>query len=118
MAHQSKTGKALNYSVNQKQYLRWLLTDGDIPMDYNLAEQAIRPYSLLRKNCILINTDHGGKGKCHALQSCRDSQSEQPDTLQVLRITADSYPPAHGRQKPEFSEFFTPLGFSCSGTES
>lgn len=61
VAPQSATGKALNYSINQEKYLRRFLTDGDIPMDNNLAEQAIRPFTLGRKNFVLINTDHGAK---------------------------------------------------------
>ena len=61
VASQSATGKALYYSINQEKYLRQFLTDGDIPMDNNLAEQAIRPFTLGRKNFVLINTDHGAK---------------------------------------------------------
>lgn len=61
VAHQSATGRALRYSINQEKYLRRFLMDGDIPMDNNLAEQAIRPFTLGRKNFVLINTDHGAK---------------------------------------------------------
>ena len=61
VAHQSATGKALRYSINQEKYLRQFLSDGEIPMDNNLAEQAIRPFTLGRKNFVLINTDHGAK---------------------------------------------------------
>ena len=61
MAHKSVTGKALAYSINQEKYLRQFLEDGDIPMDNNPAEQAIRPFTIGRKNFVLINTDHGAK---------------------------------------------------------
>lgn len=44
------TCKALQYSLNQEEYLRFFLTDGKIPMDNNTAERAIRPFTLGRKN--------------------------------------------------------------------
>ena len=37
VAHNSVIGKALAYSINQEQYLRTFLNDGDVPMDNNLA---------------------------------------------------------------------------------
>ena len=61
VAHMSATGRALYYSINQERYLRQFLTDGDIPMDNNLAEQAIRPFTIGRKNFVLINTDNGAR---------------------------------------------------------
>lgn len=61
VAPKSKTGEALAYSINQEKYLRQFLEDGDIPMDNNPAEQAIRPFTVGRKNFVLINTDHGAK---------------------------------------------------------
>lgn len=57
----SATGKALAYSINQEKYLRVFLADGDVPMDNNPAEQAIRPFTLGRKNFVLIESDHGAK---------------------------------------------------------
>ena len=39
------TCKALQYSLNQEEYLRFFLTDGKVPMDNNTAERAIRPFT-------------------------------------------------------------------------
>lgn len=58
----SKIGKALSsYSIHQEKYLRTFLDDGDVPMDNNAAEQAIRPFTLGRKNFVLIESDNGAK---------------------------------------------------------
>ena len=46
---------ALAYSINQEEYLRVFLSDGHIPMDNNYAEQAIRPFTIGRKNFVMIN---------------------------------------------------------------
>lgn len=52
-------GKALAYSIHQESYLRTFLNNGDVPMDNNYAEQAIRPFTIGRKNFVLIETSNG-----------------------------------------------------------
>ena len=49
-ANKSALGEALRYCINQEQYLRVFLTNGDVPMDNNAAERAIRPFTICRKN--------------------------------------------------------------------
>lgn len=49
----STIGKALAYSINQEPYLRVFLSDGNVPPDNNYAEQAIRPFTIGRKNSSL-----------------------------------------------------------------
>ena len=58
---QSTTRNGLQYCINQEQFLRVFLSDGDVPMDNNLAEQAIRPFTLGRKNWVCINSIHGAE---------------------------------------------------------
>lgn len=57
----STIGRALSYSIHQEKYLRTFLDNGDVPMDNNSAEQAIRPFTLGRKNFVLIESDNGAK---------------------------------------------------------
>lgn len=54
ITHNSTIGKALAYSINQEEYLRVFLSDGNVPMDNNYAEQAIRPFTIGRKNFVMI----------------------------------------------------------------
>ena len=61
VAHNSTIGKALAYSINQEEYLRTFLSNGHVPMDNNLAEQSIRPFTIGRKNFVLIESDNGAK---------------------------------------------------------
>ncbi len=58
---QSTIRNGLQYCINQEQFLRVFLSDGDVPMDNNLAEQAIRPFTLGRKNWVCINSVHGAE---------------------------------------------------------
>ena len=57
----SNTYKALQYSLNQEEYLRFFLTDGKVPMDNNTAERAIRPFTLGRKNWVNVDSIRGAE---------------------------------------------------------
>ena len=55
----TKTGEGFTYCLNQEQYLRYFLKDGDVPMDNNAAERAIRPFCIGKKNWVMIDTING-----------------------------------------------------------
>lgn len=55
------TCKALQYSLNQEEYLQFFLTDGKVPMDNNTAERAIRPFTLGRKNWVNVDSIRGAE---------------------------------------------------------
>lgn len=57
----SKTANGLSYSLNQEKYLRTFLEDGEVPMDNNAAEQAIRPFCIGKKNWVMIDTIAGAE---------------------------------------------------------
>ena len=57
----SKTGEAISYCLNQEEYLRVFLEDGNVPIDNNAAERAIRPFCLGKKNWQVIDTVSGAK---------------------------------------------------------
>lgn len=55
----SDTANGLQYCINQEEYLRVFLSDGNVPMDNNLAEQAIRPFTIGRKNWVTMTSTDG-----------------------------------------------------------
>lgn len=57
----SETGKGFTYCLNQEKYLMEFLSDGMLPMDNNVAEQAIRPFCIGKNNWKLIDTINGAK---------------------------------------------------------
>ena len=57
----SETGEGFTYSLNQEAYLKAFLTDGSIPLDNSATERAIRPFTVGRKNWMMIDTEHGAK---------------------------------------------------------
>lgn len=57
----SKLEEAVRYSLNQKQQLSEFLNNGEIPISNNLAENAIRPFTLGRKNWLFCDTPKGAE---------------------------------------------------------
>lgn len=58
------TGKlrdAFTYALNQEKYLRVFLDDGDVPIDNNASERAIRGFCVGKKNWQMIDTINGAK---------------------------------------------------------
>ena len=51
----------LNYCINQEKYLRIFLTDGEVPIDNNSAEQSIRPFVTGRKAWLFCDTESGAE---------------------------------------------------------
>lgn len=57
----SKLEEAVRYSLNQKQMLYAFLDNGEVPISNNLAENAIRPFTLGRKNWLFCDTPNGAE---------------------------------------------------------
>ena len=56
-----ETAKGLNYSLNQEEYLKVFLTDGEVPIDDSASERALRNFTVGRKNWVTINTVRGAQ---------------------------------------------------------
>ena len=56
-----KTAEGMNYSLNQEKYLRVFLEDPMVPIDNSASERAIRPFTIGRKNWVLMNSVNGAR---------------------------------------------------------
>lgn len=54
-----KSREAVTYALNQERYLRVFLEDGDVPMDNNASERAIRGFCIGKKNWEMLDTING-----------------------------------------------------------
>ena len=61
MPQSGKLHEAFTYALNQEKYLKVFLTDGDVPMDNNASERAIRGFCVGKKNWQMIDTINGAK---------------------------------------------------------
>ena len=57
----SPLGEAVTYARNQWAALTVYATDGDLAIDYNIAERAVKPYAIGRKNWLFFGSDRGGR---------------------------------------------------------
>lgn len=61
VSSKAKLGEAYSYMLNQEKYLRVFLTDGDVPIDNNASERAIKGFCIGKKNWQVIDTISGAK---------------------------------------------------------
>lgn len=61
VSKKDKFGDAIGYALNQEKYLRVFFTDGDVPIDNNASERAIRGFCIGKKNWQMIDTINGAK---------------------------------------------------------
>ena len=57
----SKLAGAISYALNEREYLYTFLENGNVPLDNNRAENAIRPFAVGRKNWLFSNTPRGAE---------------------------------------------------------
>ena len=86
VTHNSTIGKALAYSIHQEPYLRTFLTDGDVPMDNNYAEQAIRPFTIGRKNFVLIESSNGARASAMIYSLVETAKANYLNVYQYLEL--------------------------------
>lgn len=53
--------EAITYTLNQWTALNVYLRDGDLAIDNNIAERAIKPFAIGRKNWMFFGSDRGGR---------------------------------------------------------
>ena len=49
------------FSLNQEEYLKVFLTDGEVPIDDSASERALRNFTIGRKNWVTVNTVRGAQ---------------------------------------------------------
>ncbi len=88
----STIGKALAYSIHQEEYLRKFLNDGNIPMDNNYAEQAIRPFTVGRKNFVIIESDNGAKSSAMLYSLVETAKANGLNTYKYFEMLLTEIP--------------------------
>ena len=92
VTHNSTIGKALAYSINQEDYLRVFLSDGNVPMDNNYAEQAIRPFTIGRKNFVMIESSNGAKASAILYSLVETAKANMINTFEYFNLLLTEIP--------------------------
>ena len=80
----SKLAEAVRYAKNEKPYLYTFLQDGNVPIDNNRAENAIRPFAVGQKNWLFSNTENGAKSSAALYSIISTAQSNGLDVERYL----------------------------------
>ena len=88
----SETADGINYCINQEKYLRTFLDDPYIPLDNNLAEQAIRPFCVGKKNWKLIDTTHGAEASAILYSIVETAKAKDLNIYQYFKYLLTEIP--------------------------
>ena len=98
----SKLEDAVRYSRNQKRQLTAFLEHGEVPISNNLAENAIRPFVVGRKNWLFCDTVKGAESSAIVYSLVETAKANGIDPYHYLFYTLSVLPyfgksPSHER---------------------
>ena len=90
----------MRYSLNQKQQLMAFLDHGDVPISNNLAENAIRPFVVGRKNWLFCDSVKGAESSAIVYSLVETAKANGIDPYEYLLLVLTMLPylgksPAH-----------------------
>ena len=91
----SPMGEAITYAMNQWEALQVYISDGDLSIDNNVAERALRQIAVGRKNWLFLGGDNGGRAAAIAfslLATCRRHNVEPLSYLRDVLTRISSWP--------------------------
>lgn len=88
----SLTGRAITYALNQEEYLKVFLDHGDVPMENNAAEVAIRPFCIGKKNWVMSDTIHGAKASAIVYSIVETAKANDLKPYEYMKYLLEEIP--------------------------
>ena len=107
-AGSDKTRKGIQYCLNQEKYLRAFLDDPAIPLDNNIAEQAIRPFCVGRNNWKLIDTINGANASAIIYSIVETAKANDLNIYKYLKYLLTEIPHHMDETGTDFIEGLLP----------
>ena len=92
LAKSDVTAKAIDYSLSNWKALTRFLDDGDIPIDNNAAENAIRPLCVGRKNWLFVGSQLAGERAANIMSLIESAKLNGHDPLAYLTDVLERLP--------------------------
>ncbi|MGB9133683.1 MAG: IS66 family transposase [Methanosarcina sp.] len=108
VSNNSMLGKAITYSLNQEKYLRNYLIDGNIPIDNNASERAIKPFVIGRKAWMFCNSPNGAKASAIIYSIVETAKAHRLKPYHYLRYVLEVIPKHMNDTTLEFVEDLLP----------
>ena len=97
----SALGKAVTYAQNQKPYMENYLLDGRCSLSNNAAENAIRPFTIGRKNWLFADTPKGASSSAAVYSLVETAKANNLNVFAYLEYLLTYMPGSNWRQYPE-----------------
>ena len=94
-------GKAVNYSLNQWHRLENYIKDGNAGIDNNVAENAIRPFVIGRKNWLFSDTSEGADASALLFSLIETAKANKLEPYNYLRFLFEKLPTTASECLPE-----------------
>ncbi len=107
-AGSDKTRKGIQYCLNQEKYLRAFLDDPALPLDNNIAEQAIRPFCVGRNNWKLIDTIGGANASAIIYSIVETAKANDLNIYGYLKYLLTEIPQHMDETSTDFIEVLLP----------
>lgn len=88
----SETGQGFTYCLNQEKYLKVFLSNGNVPIDNNATEAAIRPFCVGRNNWKLIDTIHGAQASAIIYSIAETAKSNNLNPYHYFKYLLEEIP--------------------------
>lgn len=92
LAKADVTAKAIDYSLSNWRGLRRYLDDGDVPIDNNAAENAVRPLAVGRKNWLFVGSQQAGERAAVVLSLIESAKLNGHDPWAYLKDVFERLP--------------------------
>ena len=100
--------KAVVYAQNQFPYLYNALADGDLPIENNRAEQAIRPFACGRRAWLFSDTQAGAEASCGIYSIVTTARGNGLMPMRYLEWLLEELPNTPGADDPAVLGRFMP----------
>ena len=88
----SMLGKAIEYSINQLNYLKNYLLDGRLEIDNNRAERSIKPFVMGRKGWLFSNTPRGAESSAIIYSLIETIKENNLKPYEYIKYLLDTLP--------------------------
>ncbi len=92
VAGQTSLGKAVNYLANNWSRLERYIEGGNLPIDNNRAENAIRPFVIRRKNWLFSDTPKGATASAQIYSLIETAKANGQEPYAYLRHILERLP--------------------------
>jgi len=89
---QSRLAKAIQYTLNQWPALTTYLDNGELMIDNNIIENAIRPFALGRRNWLFMGNERGATAAANIYSLIMIAKANQLDPYRYLRYLLEQLP--------------------------